>query len=239
MIYYVKAIRDFTMNKSLQQKLAIARRVAYIFQLIPYVRMIGLCNSVACGTAKPKSDIDLFIIAKDKHIFTVRYGAVLLQTILGLKPYPDKKQSFNRISLSFFLSMNALNLDRICKNKREETMRVNWITNLVPLYDENNTYLDFIDKNSWVKKFKPKYYFDMSKRSKDIKFSFSMFVLQKIQEVILFFGLGYLIEGIVRAIQIKRLLKLKHSHTGKEKMVINDQMIKLHYIEKNDKDELY
>ncbi len=227
------------MNKSLREKLIIARRVGYILQTIPYVRMIGLCNSVALGTASETSDIDIFMIVKAKHIFTARYTAVFWQTIFGLKPYPSKKQSKNRISLSLFLSTDALNMDRICKDEYERKKRIEWITNVIPLYDENNTYLDFVDKNSWVKKYVPNYYMRMSENTKDIKFSTIMFLIQRFKEFIYFFGIGYIVEIIVRSIQIKRLNALKRSHKGKEKIIVNDKMIKIHFLENDDSKELY
>ena len=61
------------MNKNLVKKIKIARQTSNFFQIVPYIKMIAICDSVARGDAKEKSDIDLFIIAKAGHIFTVRY----------------------------------------------------------------------------------------------------------------------------------------------------------------------
>jgi len=227
------------MNNVLRQKLHIARRASKILQLIPYVRMIALCNSVATGKPKEKSDIDFFVVAKNKHIFTVRYTAVFLLAIFGLKPIPQKGKIKDRVCVSLFLGSNALNLDRLNRNKSEESQRAFWILDTIPLFDEGHTYLDFVDKNSWVKKYYRNFYTRMSQKSRDIHLSIMLFVWRKILEFILLFGIGWVIEKIVRAIQIKRLLRFKHAHFGKERMLINDQIIKLHFKRPQDKKPLF
>lgn len=226
-------------NKYLKQKLKIARRASTILQLVPYVRLISLCNSVAKGNPKKDSDIDFFIVAKDKHIFTARYAAIFFLTLLGMKIEPKKGKIKDRICLSLFLSSSSLNLDRLNLNKKEEKMRAEWILNTYPLFDEGNTYLDFLDKNSWVKRYYPNYYLYMTRKTKDIKLSYLVYVWRKLIELIFIFGIGWIVENIVRYIQIKRLLRFKHSHHGEERMIINDQIIKLHFIPSQSKKPLF
>lgn len=227
------------MSNVLKKKLEIAKRASLVLQFIPYIRMVSICNSVARGKPKKSSDIDLFIIAKDKHIFTVRYAAVFLMTIFGLKPIPKKGLTADKICLSLFLSNNHLNLDRLNKNKKEELARANWILDIVPIFSEGHTYINFIDKNSWIKKYYRNYYTLMAKKNQDIKNSLWLFLWRKLVELIFIIGIGWLIEKIVRYIQINRLLRLKHSHFGKERMIINDQIIKLHFLRPEDKKPLF
>lgn len=227
------------MQQLLKQKLKIAKRAAKILQVVPYIRMIALCNSVAKGKVHPDSDIDLFIIARHSHIFSVRYFTIFWLTLFGLKSYPDKGICANRVCTSFFLSDLALNLDRLNTSKRDELLRADWILNIVPIFNDSNAYMDFVDKNSWVKKYYQRYYLDMSAKSKNIKVSIGMFILRKITEFVLFFGIGWVIERIVRAIQIQRLMRFKHSHHGEERMVINDQIVKLHYFHDDKKRDLF
>jgi len=227
------------MDKILSQKIKIAKLVVGILQYIPFIRMVALCNSITKGDVNQDSDIDFFIVTEHKYIFTVRYMAVFLITILGLKSRPDKGICKDKICLSFFLSNFSLNLDRLNRNKEEEVLRANWISNLVPVFDESNTYLDFVDKNSWVKKYDKNYYTKMASKTKNIKVSTFAFIIRKIIETISFFLIGWIVENIVRNIQINRLLRFKHSHFGEERMVINDQIIKLHYKVKKESCELY
>lgn len=227
------------MNKCLNQKLKIARKTSTIIQYVPYVRLISLCNSVACGTSQEESDIDLFIVAKDKHIFTVRYATIFLLTLFGLKIEPQKGKIKDKICVSLFLSDKSLNLDRLNKNKKEEKLRAQWILNTYPLFDESHSYLDFLDKNSWIKKFDSHYYLKMLKKSKNIRLSGFIFVWRKFIEFVLLFGIGWFIEYIVRLIQLKRLFRFKHAHFGEERMMINDQIIKLHFQSPKNKKPLF
>lgn len=227
------------MNKCLSQKLKIARRASIILQYVPYIRLISLCNSVACGNPKEESDIDLFIVAKDKHIFTVRYATIFLLTLFGLKVEPRKGKIKDKVCVSLFLSNHSLNLDRINLNKNEEKLRAQWIMDTYPLFDEGNNYLDFLDKNSWVKKFDIHYYTKMIKKTKNIRLSSGIFIWRKFIEFILLFGIGWIIEYIVRIIQTKRLFRFKHNHFGEERMIINDQIIKLHFKSPQDEKPLF
>jgi len=227
------------MKNYLRKKIKLAKFISKIFQIIPYIRMIAVCDSVARGTAKPESDIDLFIVAKNNHIFTTRYIAVFLITILGLKSLPKEKKIANKICLSFFLNNKHLNLDRLSKDSKEEILRAEWIMDLIPIFDESHTYLDFVDKNSWVKKINKNYYSVMIAKSKNIRSLWLLYILRKFLEFILFFGIGWILEHIVRSIQVKRLFNFKNAHFGCEKMIINDQIIKLHYIDKNGKKFLF
>jgi predicted nucleotidyltransferase len=227
------------MNKCLKHKIKIAKFAAKILQFIPYIRMISLCNSVACGNPKKDSDIDFFIVAKDKHIFTVRYAAVFLLTIFRLKPIPKKNQTKDKICLSLFLNSFNLNLDRLNQNKQQEYQRALWIADTIPIFDEAHTYLDFVDKNSWVKKYYKNYYIHMLKKNKNIKNIFIIFIVRKFIEFVFLCGIGFVLEKILRMIQIKRLFNFKHSHHGHEKMIINDQIIKLHFQRPCDKKPLF
>lgn len=227
------------MKKVLIKKIRIAEKASKILQFIPYIRMISICNSVARGKPKKSSDIDLFIVAKNKHIFTVRYAAVFLMTIFGMKPIPQKGLTKDKICLSLFLNLDHLNLDRLNKNKKEELARANWILDTIPIFSESNAYINFMDKNSWIKKYYRNYYTLMMKKNKNIKNSTLIFLMRKIIEFVLFFGIGWLTEKIMRYIQIKRLMRFKHSHFGKERMIINDQIIKLHFLSPKENKPLF
>ena len=227
------------MTQILIQKLKIAKRAVILLQLVPYIRMIALCNSVAKGKVCAQSDIDLFIIARHNHIFTVRYFTIFFLTLFGLKTYPQKGICANRVCTSFFLSDYSLNLDRLNTGKRDRLLRADWILNLIPIFNDSNAYMDFVDKNSWIKKYYKSYYLDMSVKSRNISVSIGMFILRKMLELIFYFGIGWIVEKIVRHIQIQRLMRFKHAHHGEERMVINDQIIKLHYRSDDKKRDLF
>lgn len=216
------------MNSIIKRKIKIAKKTANILSIVPHIKMIALSGSVANLSAKNESDIDIFIVTRKNFIFSVRYLCVFLITIFGLKCNPKKNEFADKISLSFFLNENNLNMDRLSKNSKEENLRAKWIYEIIPMYDEHLTYLDFMDKNSWVKKYYKNYYTYMTIKTKNIKLNYILYFFKKIFELISFVGVGYIFEKIVRHIQIQRLFNFKHKYFGHEKMIINDQIIKLH-----------
>lgn len=227
------------MKDLIKIKIKIAKRAVMLLKIVPNIRFIALSGSVANCSATEKSDIDLFIIAKNNYIFSTRYLCVFLLTIFNLKSIPSENKIANKICLSLFLNENNLNMDRLESNTKEEKLRAKWIYDIVPMYDEKNKYLEFVDKNSWVKKYYRDYYTHMSCKSKNITYDYFLYLIKKIFEIIMFFGIGYIFEKIVRHIQVQRLFNFKHQHLGYEKMIINDQIIKLHCCKKNGHKELF
>lgn len=216
-------------NTKLSKRLRKAYFFAKIFQLVPYVQSVAVADTVITHESKKNSDIDFFIIAKKNHIFTVRYGCVFWATILGQKVQPEKGKIQDRICLSFFVADDSLNLDYLNQNNVEAKKRAQWIFGLIPLHDENNEFLSFIIKNKWIKKFQKNYYFNFVSRLKYAKTFWLFWFIQKIIELICFFGIGWIIEQIARSIQIKRLTNYQIQHLKNQRMVFNSKIIKLHF----------
>lgn len=207
-----------------------------LFQLVPYVRTIAVSDTVITHENKNNSDIDFFIIAKANHIFTVRYGCIFWATILGQKVYAQSKKIKNRICLSFFIATDSLNLDYLNKTKDEAKKRAEWTTGLIPLSDENNEYLSFIIKNPWIKKYKKDYYFRSVSKSEYIKNNYLTWSIKKILEFVMFFFVGWILEQILKTIQLKRLEKYQIRHFRRQRMVFNSKIVKLHFNSNKNKD---
>ncbi len=47
--------------------------------------MVALCNSRAMGEADENSDIDLFIIAKKKNLWTTRFVVTFIAALFGVR----------------------------------------------------------------------------------------------------------------------------------------------------------
>ncbi len=90
------------------------RRVAktgYLLQTAPFVRAILLNGSLAQGTAKKSSDIDLLIIAKPGRIFTARFFVNGLLTIFKVKRSSDDSFPHDRkICPNYFLTEDFLKI---------------------------------------------------------------------------------------------------------------------------------
>ncbi len=152
-----------------------ALRVAYLFKLIPWIRLMAVGNMLGGNNLKNESDIDIFIITEKKRLWMTRFFCAGAAKLLGLRPTKTNKQ--DKICLSFYVSEDALDLrelmldNNIEKNSSEikfpgfniphsafrtpqlqnDPYFVYWLAGLVPIYDRNGAaYRQFIKANAWL-----------------------------------------------------------------------------------------
>jgi len=111
-----------------------ARLVARLFGLLPSVRLVAVCNSLAVANAEEDSDIDLFVVCRPGTLWLTRLVLAAPLIVLRLRPTPTDQK--NKICLSFFLSENALDLTRLHLAGDDPYMRF-WTATLLPLYIDN------------------------------------------------------------------------------------------------------
>lgn len=89
-------------------------RCAYwsrILILLPFTRAIILNGSLATGTSKKSSDIDLLIVAKPGRIFTARFLVNVLGTLTFVKRTSSETSSHaNLFCFNYFLTENFLKI---------------------------------------------------------------------------------------------------------------------------------
>ncbi len=209
----------------------LARKVAFFLSMIPFLRFIGICNNLAINNVNQNSDIDFLIITDKKYIWFVKGVAFIGLSVLRLRRHGDK--SAKRVCLSFFISEDNLDLKPIAKYPYDIHLAY-WSAQIIPVFDEG-VYQKFQKNNSWVQELIPAYpkYFDRSAEIK--KLNSSIVFLKKIDEFILRLGLGFIFNQLGKYIQLKRLERVK-SITGKhykeKDMVMNNQMLKYHPIDR-------
>ena len=143
------------------KKLKKARQIARLLGFIPWVKMIGLGNIMGKNNFKEQGDLDFFIITAKNRIWSVRFFAVSLIEILGLRLRKNKKR--DKVCLNFFVSEDNLNLEPIALKSCSELGQgaydiylAYWIHFLIPLCDRTNTtYRKFLEANKWTKNFLP------------------------------------------------------------------------------------
>lgn len=129
-------------------KFARARRVARFLRLLPSVRLVAVCNSLAIANADEGSDIDLFVVARPGTLWTTRFVVVAALAALGLRP--DEKSHADKVCMSFFVSEAAQDLSR-CALPADDTYLRYWTATLVPLYDAGGAYERFMAANGWIR----------------------------------------------------------------------------------------
>lgn len=120
-----------------------AMRLVPIIRFLPGVRAAFICNSVALGTADKDSDIDLLIVADCDRLWVARVFCTLVFHVLGVRRHSTKIAG--RLCLSFFVTENALDLQKIAISPRDPYLAF-WIASLLPVFGRNQA-AEIADKN--------------------------------------------------------------------------------------------
>jgi len=203
-------------------KLQRAKKIAWLLSYFPFIRFIGLCNSTGYFNANEASDVDFFIIARNKHIWTARFFAVFFLKIFNLRP--SLKTNKDKICLSFLISEDGLDISNVALAGGDPYF-YHWFSWIMPLYGEK-FWKKFIAGNGWIKNHLPNF---LEQRGLIVKkFSPAKMILEKI-----FLSPHW--ETLFRKIQLRLMPKeLKEAavlRTDKS-VVISDKMLKFHLIDR-------
>lgn len=87
------------------------KKASWILSIVPFMRAVILNGSLAAGTAKASSDIDFLIITSPGRIYTVRWLALSLLWLAGLKRSRDEaKPHGGKICCNYFMTTNSLRI---------------------------------------------------------------------------------------------------------------------------------
>lgn len=136
---------------ALEKKMHIAKHAAYYLSYIPTIQLIGLSGSLASGNAENKDDIDFFIITKRKTLFLTRLWIQVVLEMLNLRRKRLQSDAEDKICVNLLVDERAL----AWPEKRRDIYTAYEIAYMKPLFERNNTYATFLDKNSWVLKMLP------------------------------------------------------------------------------------
>ncbi len=120
----------------------------FLYKSIPFVKSIYLCNSITFNKIDENSDIDIFIVCKEKRLWIARFFSNLFFFLFRLKRH--WKKVAKRFCLSFYITDTDLNLYNFTL-KPYDLYFIYWIVHLVPLYAEDIDSKDEIYKsNKWI-----------------------------------------------------------------------------------------
>jgi len=198
-------------------------------RLVPFVKMVSVCNTLAIGCPTAKSDIDLFIISKRNRIFIVRTFTTILFHLLGVRRHGEKVAG--RFCLSFFVSDEKLDLSDLLKGN-DDVYFMYWFRTLRPIYGEK-TFLEFLGKNKWSEK----YFFDginANGRKESSFWADSVFfsIFRVISEFVLGGFLGDILESVLSKKHLKRHQKKSVDLQGESSVVVNKYMLKYHNVDR-------
>ncbi len=209
--------------KLIEQKMKIARRGIKKLSKIPFVRAVFVCNTVAMGIVDEDSDIDVLIIVRKGRIWLARFLATLTLSLFGLRRTKTKIK--NKICLSFYLTDDSLNLEKIAI--KDDLYLIYWLDSLVPIYDPENLQQSVLKANSWVKK----YLLNGLRGYVETRLIASIPQrIKKLLEKMWGGGYGDLIEKQAKGIQQAKM-KMNYQSVQNEndtRVVVSDNMLKFH-----------
>ncbi len=209
-------------EKTLYKK---AKRYVSILRIVPFVKMIAVCNNLAFSKVDEHSDIDLFIVAERGRLFIVRTLVTFILQVLGVRRHGNLVAG--RFCLSFFVDDTSYDLSKIAID--DDIYLAYWCKTLVPLVDRGGAE-EFVLNNQWIADYFEKpfdFKLDNSRILKD-RFVFGRALLR----VLFFWKWGDFVEGVLSSWQIKRArAKAARASKGAD-LVISDHMLKFHNIDR-------
>jgi len=209
------------------KKFKLALRAIKFFKFLPFIKLAAVCNNLAYGNAQKESDIDFFIITSKNRIWQTRFWAIILISLLGLRP--PKNKAKDKICLSFHITEDNLDLSKI-KISSEDIYLIFWLATLWPVYERDNFYAKFIEANSWLKKYLPNWQPVVSGLRRRIEDNWYNKFIYQVKEF--FWGgfLGNWLENFLKQIQLKLMAQKKKDLAilGDNRVIISDSMLKFH-----------
>ncbi len=218
-----------------ERKWGRARHVASVLRLVPFVRFVGVVNTLALDNARPESDIDLFIIVKRRRLWLTRAVVTAFVHALGVRRHGSTVT--DRVCLSFYVSDGALNLEPLKHPAiAHDSYLAYWVTEVVPLFSRCDAWQSFLQANAWVSEriphglaVMPVPYFDDGAAAKAIR---------ALPELLGYSAIGDAFEWLARAVQHRHMYAKQGSrvHTKSTDVVVSDDVLKFH---EKDRREVY
>ncbi|MFZ2978714.1 MAG: hypothetical protein WA057_03525, partial [Candidatus Magasanikiibacteriota bacterium] len=173
------------------------------------------------------SDIDVFIIVRRGRLWLARLLVTLVSSFFRFRR--TKRKIKNKICLSFYLSDDSLNLEKIAIDN--DIYLMYWLTQLIPFYDPEDLLSSLQKANTWVEKFLPNAFqpYDLITKWRVVQIGFG-FKLKKFFEKVWQSGYGDLIESQAKGAQQAKIKMnyLSVQNANDTRVVVNDKMLKFH-----------
>jgi len=194
-------------------------RHLFLFQITPFLRFVAVGNTLAMGWPEKNSDIDLLIVAPQNRLFTTRFFLTFWSQIFGMRRHG--KKIAGRFCLSFFVSENSLNLEKL-KISDNDPYLAFWVATIALIRGDG---AEFFAANNWIKKYFPNLRLMTTARK---------FRRKNLCEKILNGKSGDFIEKILRKWQLVRATR-KKQNSKKNAVVISDTILKFHETDQREK----
>ncbi len=197
-----------------------ALRVVRVLRWFPFIRMIGVANTLAYDNADEGSDIDLFIVTAKGRVWTARFFVVLFLQLFGLRPTAKTRR--DKICACFFVDEAYLDISHLALPGESDVYLHYWIATLWPLYNPHGVYEKFFEANAWVRKNVPNIHAIIPNMFRRVD---AFPTLQKITE----WKSKLFSESFYRHLQERRFPDVIRTRLNRDTTVIaNDHILKFH-----------
>ncbi|MBI4133733.1 hypothetical protein HY478_03900 [Candidatus Uhrbacteria bacterium] len=201
-----------------ERKYRRVRRALGFLRLIPSIRMVAICNTLAWSHSHDDADIDLFVVTKPGALWWSRLLAVSPFALFALRPQHTRARDL--FCFSFFATERALDLASV-KILPDDPYLLYWIASLVPLYDPDGLIEALWDANQWMAQILPNAY--AVRPSARRRVSSLLRIPAGLDD-----GHGPL-ESMARAIQLAHLPReLRTIMNLDERVIVTDELLKFH-----------
>jgi hypothetical protein len=199
-------------------------KFAPLLQMVPFVKMVAVCNTLATNNTDKDSDIDLFIVTAKNRLFLARTITTLFFALIGIRRHG--KKIAGRFCLSFFVSEDSLNLENIKIGTRDIYLPF-WILTMKPLFGEE-VYAKVVAENSWIQRFFPR----PAESREFLPKSGFLRAFGRVQEFIFGKKVGDKLEAWLSKYHKERHQRRLGELGAASSVVVNDSMLKYHNVDK-------
>ncbi len=228
--YFLKGRGDIVVSRQSRYRIAEkkylrARKLVKALSMIPFVRMIAVCNKLGYNNNTLDSDIDVFIICAQGRLWFTRLMVTLVTQFAGMRRHGINISQ--RVCLSFYLSTSRLSIHDLAKTPSDPYLSY-WISHLYPLFGAD-TYHAFMEANRWVQKTLPNLQ-SVSASPRRTVGQGRQSRVQRMFEIVFRGPLGAMSEKIAKSVQMKRIARNPDSHLKEHTsdVVVDDTVLKFH-----------
>lgn len=202
-----------------------AASTARFLELVPFIRMVAVANTLAIDNVRPESDIDLLIITAPQHIWITRLIVTGIVSLLGYRRHGTKIAG--RICLSFYATTDGMDFASL-QSEQPDTHLAFWTAQVVPLLDDS-MYERYRQANDWVTKLLP-HSWEWEWKTKLLAPNSGLRSIKQFYELFFSSPIGAWIESWARERQLKKMDKNVESKAalGTTDVIISEDVLKFH-----------
>lgn len=225
--YFLNGREEIVRTRLEREKIAARKwkkfiRLAWWFQLAPWIEGMFASGSLALNNTTEASDFDVLIVAKSSRLYLARLILSGLASLLGARRTRYQTSAPDKFCFNHYITDEHLGIEH------QSLYNAQTYTHLVPVFGRKSLWEDFMVANQWFADYlnRPEIHFDFIRRQP----TESMF-LRNIARVFEFFldnWFGDLLEKFSKRYQQKRIAANPATYAAGGRIIYNDHELEFH-----------